>query len=645
MFKNIKIIALSLILIFSFNFNNLFAEDIPVIVISPGKTKQSYSTVGSAVSVITSKDLEESDSPFLGDVLNNSLNGMNHSKSGGYGTISMIMLRGLEKKYSTVYIDGIKMSDPAVTDNSYYLSNVMNSAIDRVEILRGSQSSLYGGGAIGGTINIFTKKGNQGKNKKLQVSTGSNGTQNIAASYGDSNDKHDYFVGANRFVTSGISAMNDNTSINNSSNDEDSYVNNGIIANYGYKFNEDLKFETGLRFSDSFLKYDAPNIKQNDNLPRSDDSEVSYNMKLIKKNGNLTNTLTYNAYDIVRSTINGSNKTANYYGYRDSINLIGVYDINLDTKVIYGLDNEFDKSEGKDDWSSLYETHGEEVYSQYVDLQFRPEQKIYSTVGFRRDYHSVAGEFGSYRGTVAYKIDNLSKIRASYGKGIRLPTLYDYFYGTVAADKQALTAESSKSFDLGYETTFQNINTDFNISVFRIIVDDTITGWQSNTADLGGWTLANSAAKVKTKGIELASLWKPKDNFNLSFNYNYNDTYAGNDCDDPDKTAILCIDEQKVRIPRHYASTGMNYIFKNKLKNSFLVRYSGETRDYGNTINGFADVILDDYITVDYKASYKLFDMYNLSLSATNIFDNNYEETYQYSTMGRSLNLGIKRVY
>ena len=119
MFKKIKIIALSLILIFSFNFNNLFAEDIPVIVISPGKTKQSYSTVGSAVSVITSKDLEESDSPFLGDVLNNSLNGMNHSKSGGYGTISMIMLRGLEKKYSTVYIDGIKMSDPAVTDNSY----------------------------------------------------------------------------------------------------------------------------------------------------------------------------------------------------------------------------------------------------------------------------------------------------------------------------------------------------------------------------------------------------------------------------------------------------------------------------------------------------------------------------------------------
>ena len=69
-----------------------------------------------------------------------------------------IQLRGLEKRYSTVYIDGVKMSDPSTPDNSFYFQNIMKESIDRVEVLKGNQSSLYGPNAIGGTIHIFTKK-------------------------------------------------------------------------------------------------------------------------------------------------------------------------------------------------------------------------------------------------------------------------------------------------------------------------------------------------------------------------------------------------------------------------------------------------------------------------------------------------------
>ena len=83
----------------------------------------------------------------------------------------------------------------------------------------------------------------------------------------------------------------------------------------------------------------------------------------------------------------------------------------------------------------------------------------------------------------------------------------------------------------------------------------------------------------------------------------------------------------------------------NNLKNSLLIKYSGEARDYGNTNNNWADVILDDYITFNYSASYRLYDTYALFFSAINIFDQNYEQAYQYSTMGKSFNFGIKRVY
>ena len=112
----------------------------------------------------------------------------------------------------------------------------MKHSIDRVEILRGTQSSLYGSSAIGGTVNIFTKKGKEGGGSKFEISNGSHSTKNIFFSMDNANNKFDYYLGLNKFVTDGISAMNDN-----SENDE--YRNDGIVASYGYKFNKNFKLK------------------------------------------------------------------------------------------------------------------------------------------------------------------------------------------------------------------------------------------------------------------------------------------------------------------------------------------------------------------------------------------------------------------
>ena len=119
-----KIIFFAYIFFFIFK-NFVYASDIPVIVIAPSKSPQSYSTVGSSVSSIDSKKIEKSNEFFISDILDNNLPGMNYFRSGGYGTISGIQLRGLPKRYSTVYIDGVKMSDPSTSDNSYYFSNII----------------------------------------------------------------------------------------------------------------------------------------------------------------------------------------------------------------------------------------------------------------------------------------------------------------------------------------------------------------------------------------------------------------------------------------------------------------------------------------------------------------------------------------
>jgi outer membrane receptor protein involved in Fe transport len=155
----------------------------------------------------------------------------------------------------------------------------------------------------------------------------------------------------------------------------------------------------------------------------------------------------------------------------------------------------------------------------------------------------------------------------------------------------------------------------------------------------------NSKGKIKSKGIELSTLWKPKNNFNIGLNYNYNKTYDGADCDDPDADSTKCIDSAMVRVPRHEITSAVNYKINENLSNKLIVRYSGERRDYGNGNNNYADVILDDYITFDYLAKYRVFNTYDFFFNAKNLFDQNYEEAWLYSTMGRSFNFGIRKIY
>ena len=147
------------ILIFlGFLFNTVFAADIPIIVIAPSKKAQSISTVGTSVTVLDETFFKNSNEFFLGDALAGNSTSINFFQNGGQGQTSAIQLRGLPKRYSTVYIDGVKMSDPSSVSNDFDFNHILTSQISRVEILKGNQSSVYGSGAIGGTINIITKK-------------------------------------------------------------------------------------------------------------------------------------------------------------------------------------------------------------------------------------------------------------------------------------------------------------------------------------------------------------------------------------------------------------------------------------------------------------------------------------------------------
>tara|TARA_Y100000741_G_scaffold160199_1_gene120930 strand:- start:333 stop:2249 length:1917 start_codon:yes stop_codon:yes gene_type:complete len=637
------LLRLTVFLYFIFFSNYVFSKEIPIIVISAGKTPQSYSSVGSQVTIIDSETIEKSSGSTLTELLDSETQGLNIFRLGGKGTNTGIQMRGLPKRYSTVYIDGVKMYDPSASDNAFYAEGIFKDSIDKIEILKGSQSSLYGNSAVGGTINIFTKKGKLGKHQKTNIRAGQSNTKDIFYSFEGADEKQNYFIGLNYYKTDGISAMNNDA-------ENDPYENNSLTLNYGYKISENNTIENSLRFKDSYLEYDEPTDGRDDTLNSSDNLEAQISLKFINTKDKFKNTFGYYKSASSRMVTQYDTKQKTYEGFKDMINYLGEYNFNLDNKIIYGADLEFFKAKYPTDPGNN-KTHDEEIHSQYIDYQFRPFENIYATIGGRNDKHTLSGDEQSYRITGAYDLGGNSKIRSSYGTGFLFPAIYESGeYAWTNQDGDKINAEKTTSFDIGYETFFENLNLGFNITYFDIVIEDPIMG-----SNITNFQDNVSGAENKSQGIELSTNWTDNDRLSMGFNYTFTKSYSGMDCDKPEKDKwgyTSCLDSgdgwlesAMVRVPIHALSSKINYQFDKNLDGSLMLTYKGRTRDYGGTDYSFKDQILDDYFLVDFKSSYKLFKGYNLDFSVKNLFDKNYENALDYSGTPRTINVGLKIAY
>ena len=635
MSKILKVIAFLSILLFSFN--QLFAADIPIIVIAPSKKAQSTSIVGSSTAVFDKNDIKDSNNFFLGDVLGTNTTSYNFFQSGGHGTESAIQLRGLPKRYTTVYIDGVKMSDPSSVSNDYNFNHILKNQISRVEILKGNQSSVYGSGAIGGTINITTKKGKPGFQKGVSYNTASHGTHNLALSLSGADENNDFYIGLERFQTDGISAMDDN-------DESDRYRNNTIVANYGHKFSDQIKFESNLRFADTFLQYDTADQTYNDNN-QSDAIESSASIALVYKPiKKFTNRFTVASTYIDRIYDTYAHDQDFYTGDRKALTYIGIYNFNLDNSVVFGWENEFDSMYMKKISDERYGVNqGIVSTSNYIDFQSRVSKNLYATLGARFDEHTKAGNEDSHRATLAYLFDDkTTKLKSSYGTGFRFPSLYELYYvfGADETSLEKVKAETSKSFDIGVEKSFTNLGLNIDVSYFNLQYSDTMEGnWEAP------WQTLNYPGTVKSEGLELTSKWKTNDLLNFGLNYTYTSTYDGAEQDNPSTSYK---NAQLVRVPRHMVNLATKVKFPNykDLNLTLNTRWSDTARDYGNGNNGnYNDEVLDDYVVNDLSLNYKLMNTYELYFDIKNIFDEKYNTALQYSQMERTFNFGIKRAY
>ena len=213
------------------------STDLDRVVITATRTEQPLDKTGSSVAVISDAELESRQLLVLSDALTQTP-GVTIARTGGVGQVTSLYIRGAEPGESVVLIDGVRINDPSTPDGEPVLGDLLVNDIQRIEILRGPQSTLYGSDAIGGVVNLITERGGA-PSERLDAEAGSFGTYRFNAAANGTGGPVEYGGAVNYFDTQGISAV----AIPPGNNGHSPYDNFEATANLRYHATDALSLD------------------------------------------------------------------------------------------------------------------------------------------------------------------------------------------------------------------------------------------------------------------------------------------------------------------------------------------------------------------------------------------------------------------
>ena len=586
-------------------------------IVTATKTLNSISdTGGSSVTVITSEDIRNSGKQSVEEVIKGTA-GIDVASNGGPGTLASVFLRGADAKNTLVLIDGVPSNDPADANRAPNLANLTVDNIDRIEIVRGTVSFLYGSNASAGVINIITKKGSSTPQSFAGIEGGSYGTYKVYAGTNGQQGILNYSVGVSRLKTEGFSAVDQNNSWINPKGkvfEKDGYDNTSLSGNFGLRLNDHTSLETVLRYTKANVAYD---YSGSDTSGLNQDSDQFSGRIALKMNYKpLVSTLYYNVYDQDRSYLTSGAVSSKFNGHRYEIGWQGDVAVEENNTVSVGLNYQQESmiNQNFGSYASLFDK-GVGSKSVFVQDQWRLGG-VKVVGGVRYEDNEKFGSKTTYRVAPSYTIND-TVLKFSYGTGFRAPSLYELFspYGNTQ-----LTAETTSGWDTGFEQKVSD-RLKFGATYFRMDFDNRID------FNLSTYTYAQVAGLTKTHGVESFVEWNPIDPLLLTCNYTYTSTA------DPLGSELLRRPKNKVGI------TGTGKL-SSKLKVSTNMQWVGTRIDNG--VEGKSKGQLPGYFLLNMTASYKLSDTVELYGRIDNLFDVYYEEAWGYATPGRSAYAGIK---
>ena len=614
------------------------ASDMPeTVVVSATRTPQPIAVTGTSVSVITASDLDRKQIDVVSDALEQTP-GLAVVRNGGPGQPTEILMRGAEAGQTLVLIDGVRINDPSATTGYAILGDVLANGIDRIEVLRGPQSTLYGSDAIGGVVNIITKRGGDGAFAlRAQAEGGSFDTYrfNLAA-YGTSGTI-EYGAATNYYGSNGISAAD----ARNGNTEADGYHNLGATGNVRVHIDDNVSLDARLYYTtsrDSFDGFPPPNYTFQDTHEYGKDMLLAayggVNFSLLNERFSSRLAVLHTVSD--RKEFDPTMTPAeNFFakGGSTRFEYQGVFEVDTGNELTFGFESETRtlSTQSAFDFPPVPTKGSDHINGTYFQWQTRPFETVTLTGGLRYDDDGEFGGHTSVKLAGAWQVLAATTLRANFGDGFKAPSLYELF-SQYSNPIDALKPETAKGWEAGVDQGLWAGRVRTSLTYFERRTRNQIDFFScfgvtsfacSQRAAQGGYYF--NVGRSRAIGAEAEIAAKLSDTLSISANYT--------NLSDIDLATSLSL----ARRPQNSANATVTWQPEPDLTFGVGTTYVGKRFD-----DALHFAALSEATKTNLFASYKLNEHFEVFGRIENLFNDRAEPAAGYGAPGRALYAGVR---
>jgi vitamin B12 transporter len=612
------------------------SADPETVVVTATRTPQPAGITGESVSVVTGADLQIQQIDVVTDALAE-IPGVSVSRDGGVGQTTSVNIRGAETGQTLVLIDGVRLNDPSSVDDQAVLGDLLVNNIDRIEVLRGPQSTLYGSDAIGGVVDILTKRGGaEPFAVNASAEGGSFDTWHLNAAANGTAGDVEYGAAANYFDTNGISAAD----ARNGNTETDPYRNLGATMNTRVHLSDILSVDLRGYYTQSHTDFDGfppPNYTFRDDPEFGTASLIAgyagVNLSLL--DGRFTNRVAFIGSESNRKDFgefdfftNAFSPTENFFARGDAqrFEYQGTFDIDKANQLVFGAETQRVAISTQSLEFDPGPTHGSKringYYAQYQSTLF---DQLTLTGGVRLDDDSEFGTHTSVKLAGAWNIPGWdTTLHANYGDGFKAPTLYE-LYSQYKNPFHALKPETAQGYEVGLDHMFLDNRVRASLTWFERHTGEMIEFVDTFTYPYGYY---DNVARSRSRGIEAEFDAKLTDTLSVSADWT--------NMSSKDLTTGLDL----ARRPDNTASGTVTWKPLDKLTLGGSVVFQGARYDNGgNSTSDQADT------TVDLFGSYVVFGKTEVYARVENLMDQDEEPVAGYGRTGRAVYAGVRTAF
>ena len=583
--------------------NSLNSSEIENITIRSTRIPAGAKDIGSSLYIISEDQIKARGFKDAIDAIS-SAPGVTSKQNGSFGGVGTIRIRGASSSQTLVLVDGVPVNDASSPAGGYNFEYLNTSNIQSIEVLKGSQSTLWGSDAIGGVINIYTKQP-ESTSFGASAEIGSFGLKRGSADINFAGSNSRFRVSTSKTSVDGISKADEKDG-----NSEDDGFESESYSMSGSIDLDSLILKGSLSYMESQVEYDsygfATGVQDGDERSNTDEFIGSISALFDLFDDKLQNSIFISQSDINRDYYSNGSFSFGAEGKRELIRYQGNIEVNEFNKIAFGLESEESKVDADEST----------IDGSFLLYEFRPNSKIIISTGIRNDDHEGFGSKTTRRISGTFKPSDNLIIRSSWGEGFKVPTIFQstYFCCGATSANSSIRPETSTSYDFGFELFFNEMNSNFSITYFNQDINDQI----NFSFGVGGY---ENIDNVNSEGFEIALDYEISKLMSLYLNYSYIDSVDGNG-------------SSLFYVAKDSGEAGLIYEPNNSYSGSIIARYNGsESSSYGK---------IDSWIRFDVNGSYKLSGTNELYFRIENLLDEEYQQIFGYGTPERSGFIGLR---